>query len=320
MIISQNRLPGAVPALVRAWTRLYCAGISEQARMIRHIEIDSDLWEHYTDRLAQGADPATIGVEAFSRMLRGVPSDIAWRVQAEGFHVNINFPVERIAGVLLLLLVIPFVAGGAISGYDTSPESWPGEFDRFGNMSSTSRDMTAAAHGIIGVLMIAGVGILFATVRDRSPKLITMACVLLAAAGTIMLVNAALYRTMSELASEYSRTSNVALISNARAFALTIEGLAVMNTTATTAGILSLAIALSRLGMVPRWTLVLPVIGAAAPVMLLGLSSALPDSTWWYIMVSFIAVAFWLLIAGFWLLFGGSRGALTAPSTVEVPA
>lgn len=321
MIASQDRLPGVVPALVRAWTRLYCVGVSEQARTIRHIEIDSDLWEHYTDRIARGANPASVGLDAFSRMLRGVPSDIAWRVQAEGFHMNINFPVERIAGVLLLFLVVPFIAGTAISGYDTSRDSWPGEFQRFADMSSRSREMTGTAHGIIGVLLIAGVGILFTTVRDRSPKLVTVACALLAAAGTIMLVNAALYRTMSELANEYSRTSSGTLVSNARAIALTIEGLAVMNAAATTAGILSLAVALTRLGMVPRWTIVLPVIGAAAPVMLLGLEWVLPSSAWWYIMVVvFLAVALWLIIAGFWLLFGGSRGATPMPRPIETPA
>jgi hypothetical protein len=320
MITISHPLQGFVPALVRGWARLYCAGISQNARATRQIEIDSDLWEHYTDRLAQGANPATVGVEAFSRMLRGVPSDIAWRVQAEGFHVNIHFPIERIAGVFLLFLVIPFVAGSAISGYDTGRELWPEEFARFADMSSRNREITGTLHGIIGILMIAGVGILFATVRDRSPKLITVACALLGAAGTIMLVNAALYRTMSELADEYLRTSNGALVSNARALALTIEGLAIMNTTATTAGVLSLAVALSRLGMVPRWTLVFPVIGAAAPVMLLGLSSVLPDSTWWYIMIAFVAVALWLLIAGLWLLFGGSRGASPALRPTGTPA
>lgn len=320
MIAMPHSLPGFVPAVVRGWARLYCAGVSEGARVIRQIEINSDLWEHYTDRLAQGANPAAVGVEAFSRMLRGVPSDIAWRVQAEGFHVNINFPVERIAGVLLLFLLVPFIAGTAISGYDTSRTAWPDEFQRFANMSSTSREMTGTLHGVIGILAIAGVGILFATVRDRSPKLISVACALLAAAATIMLVNAAIYRTMSELADEYQRSNNLSLVSNARVLALTIEGLAMMNTTATSAGILSLAVALARLGMVPRWTVVLPVIGAAAPVLLLGLSSLLPDSTWWWIALAFLAIGIWLLIAGFWLLFGGSRGASPAPRSVEVPA
>lgn len=311
--------PGFVPALVRGWARLYCAGVSEDARVTRQIEIESDLWEHYTDRMAQGAIPATVGIEAFSRMLRGVPSDVAWRARAEGFHVNINFPVERIAGVLLLFLVIPFIAGTAISGYDTSRDSWPDEFARFADMSSRNREMTAFANGAIGLITLAGVAILLATVRERSPKLITVACALLAAAGTIMLVNSAVYRAMSEVADEFAATGNTALLPNARTLALTIEGLAMMNVTAATTGILSLAVALSRLSMVPRWTVVLPAIGTAA-VTGIGFGSILGDSTWWYFGVAFVAVALWLLIAGFWLLFGGGRGASPMSRASEVPA
>lgn len=299
--------PGVVPGLTRLWVRLYCTGMTEQTRAVRLLEIESDLWEHFADRSAEGDSPASISVEALGRMLRGVPSDIAWRIQAEGFHVNIQFPIERLAGLLLLFLIIPFIAGTAISGYDTSRSSWPDEFQRFSEMSSRGRDATGILHGAIGILTIAGVGILFATVRDRSPRLITVACALLAAAGTIMIVNSALYRTMSELADEFRLTGNTASVANARTFALTIESLAMLNVTATTTGILSLAVALSRLGMVPRWTVVLPVIGTAAPILWVGPGSILPDSTWWYVMVAFVAVALWLLIAGVWLLFGGSR-------------
>lgn len=309
-----------IPGLIRAWVRVYCAGASDELRLTRQVEIQSDLWEHYADRLAEGANPATIGVEAFSRMLRGIPCDIAWRFQAEGFQLNIHFPVERIAGLMLLFLIIPFIAGTAISGYDTGRESWPDEFDRFAEISSRNREMTATLHGAIGILTLAGVGLLFATVRDRSPRLITVSCALLGAAGTIMLVNSALYRTMSELADEHLVTGNGVLVSNARALALSIEALAMMNVTSATAGILTLAIALSRLAMIPRWTIVLPLVGAAAPILWVGLGSAFPGSSWWTIGIAFVAVALWLVIAGLWLLFGGSRRATMPPRPIETPA
>jgi|GEM_PF-6711759 len=300
---------GFVPGLVRRWVRLYCTAMPETARAARQLEIDSDLWEHYSDRLATGLSPALVSTEVLGRMLRGVPSDIAWRIQAEGFHVNIQFPVERIAGLFLLFLIVPFVAGTAISGYDTRHEYWPDEFRRFAGISSHERQLTGMLHGAIGLLTIAGVAILFATVRERSPKLITVACALLAAAGTIMLVNAALYRALSETADEFLATGNSGLASNARALALAIEGLAMMNVTATTSGVLCLAVALVRMAMVPRWTVVLPIAGLAAPVLWIGLGSAFPDSAWWTVAVAFVAVALWLIISGIWLLFGGSSRA-----------
>jgi len=309
--------PGIVPGLTRAWVNLYCLGLTSEARAIRRLEIESDLWEHFSDRAAEGVSPALVSVEAFSRMLRGIPSDIAWRFQAEGFHVNINFPVERIAGVLLLFLIIPFVAGTAISGYDTGRSDWPDEFERFARISSGGREATAGLHALVGVVTIASAAILYSSLGDRSPRLVTLASFLLLAAGVIMLVNATVYRSMSHLADEFLATNDTSLVVTARSLALTIEGLAMANATVTTSGLFALGAALARLQMVPRWTLALPALGALGPVLLIGLGSVFPSAGWWVIGLTFMLVALWLLICGIWLLFGGST---RTPSMKGVPA
>lgn len=309
--------PGIVPSLTRAWVNLYCIGMTSEARAIRRLEIESDLWEHFADRAAEGVSSALTSVETFSRLLRGVPSDIAWRVQAEGFHMNINIPIERLAGVLLLFLIIPFVAGTAISGYDTGRSGWPDEFQRFAEMSSSGRAATAGLHALIGVLTIAASAILLTSLGERSRRLVALASSLLLVAGVIMLINATVYRSMSHLADEYLATGNASLLPTARSLALTVEGLSMVNGTLTTSGLLALGIALVRLGTVPKWTVVLPALGAIGPLLWVGLGSAFPDSAWWTIAVTFTLVALWLLICGFWLLFGGSN---RLPSMKGVPA
>jgi hypothetical protein len=163
-------------------------GMTEQAKAVRLLEIESDLWEHFADRSAERVSPAAISVEALGRMLRGVPSDIAWRIQAEGFHVNV-------------------------------------------------------------------------------PSLVT----------------------------------------TARGFALSVEALSMANATATISGLFCLGTALTRLGLVPRWTLVLPAAGFGGTVLWPALGPAFGDAAWLATVFGFIAVALWLLFCGIWLLFGGSK-------------
>lgn len=79
------------------------------------------------------------------------------------------------------------------------------------------------------------------------------------------------------------------------------------NASATTSGLFCLGTALIRLGMVPRWTLVLPAAGFGGTVLWTVLGPVFGDAGWLAIAFGFIAVALWLLICGIWLLFGGSK-------------
>lgn len=308
--------PGLVPSLTRAWVSLYCIGMTSEARGVRRLEIESDLWEHFSDRAVEGASPAHVSVEAFSRMLRGVPSDIAWRFQAEGFQVNINFPVERFAGLVLLLLIVPFIAGAAISGYDTSRTEWPSEFARFADIPSWQRTTTSLLHGGVGILMIAGASQLMVMLRDRSSRLGALGSALLIAAGVLMLVNAAVYRALSGLADEFLSQADASLVSSARGFAIAVETLAMGNFMTTTSGILCLGFALAHLALVPRWTLILPGVGVVGAILWI-VGPSFGDSAWIGIGVGWLAVALWLIVCGVWLLFGGGR---RRPSLEGVPA
>ena len=301
-----NAPGGFVPQLTRAWVRLYCGGMSSQARAVRRLEIESDLWEHYADRSAARAAPAATGLEAFSRLLRGVPSDIAWRFQAEGFHMNINFPVERIAGLLLLLLIAPFLAGTAIAGYDLRAEYWSDEFARFSDIPTWQRDVSAALHAALGVLLVAAASQAWVALRERSARIVTLGTSLLTAAGVVMLANAAAYRGMSALADDYAANPDASLLAAGRALGHIVETLALTHMAATVCGVLLYATALVRLGMVPRWTIALPSLGVAAPFLWMGLDAAFGDVGWLAMIVGMMAILAWLLICGVWLLFGGS--------------
>jgi hypothetical protein len=87
--------------VVRAWTRLYTLGAIRTERQNRLAEIESDLWESQRDRDSR-VDPA---VQILMRLLRGIPDDLAWRVE--------NAPTSRmgfrrlaaISGVGLLAAV-----------------------------------------------------------------------------------------------------------------------------------------------------------------------------------------------------------------------
>jgi len=292
--------------------------MADRAKAIRQLEIESDLWEHFADRQAEGANPADTNIEMFGRLLRGVPSDIAWRFQAEGFQMNINIPLERFAGLLLLFLIIPFMAGASIAGYDFSRDAWPDEFQRFSDISTRAREATALLHGLIGLVLIAAAAQFFALLRDRSPRLVTLGTGLLASAGVIMLVNAAIYRAMSSLANEYAATGDETIVTTARSFGVVLESLAMANMSATTFGMLAISAVLVRLGMVPRWTALFPAIGVCSLVGMFTIGAAI-DNSWLFFAAGFFSQGLWLLIAGGWLLFGGSKPA-SAPLPGAMPA
>jgi hypothetical protein len=91
-----------VRALGLAWVALYTLGVEADARNRRREEVASDLYEH--EVYASGRSIA--GVVA-ARFIRGVPADIAWRIDREASPGN----EELVAtwhglGAVLLVLTI----------------------------------------------------------------------------------------------------------------------------------------------------------------------------------------------------------------------
>lgn len=305
MTTSVFAIPGIIPLLTRRWVALYCTGLSRAARQRRLLEIESDLWEHYSDRYSEGTSPASVNNEMLGRLLRGIPSDIAWRFQAEGFHMNIQFPIERVIGVLLLFLLVPFFAGSAISGYDTRIEEWPSEMLRYSDMSSTGRELTGYAHTAVGVLALVGVSQLLVRGLRRSPGLIGTSAALLATGGVIMVINGGVYFGMSAVADDFVRTGDPALVTTARGYARVIEFFAMVNLGTIASGVGVLSIAVARMGLLPRWTMALPAAGALSVVSYFILWNVDDTFAWGLLMLGWLMISLWLIIGGTWLLFGG---------------
>jgi hypothetical protein len=65
--------------LTRWWVSAYSRGLPEDERAARRAEIDSDLWEHTQFGAEAGQRPADTGFEVLTRLLLGIPADLAWR-------------------------------------------------------------------------------------------------------------------------------------------------------------------------------------------------------------------------------------------------
>lgn len=73
---------GAASRLVRRWVRLYTTRLAPDLRDGRRAEIDSDLWEQLTDAQADHNPQFATQLDVIARMLKGIPSDLAWRGRA----------------------------------------------------------------------------------------------------------------------------------------------------------------------------------------------------------------------------------------------
>ena len=98
----------------RAWTRFYTAGAHEAPRDSRRDLIASDLWEHEADATADGQGTTSLARDITSRLLRGAPGDIAWRLRTGGIDMQSTFVIERTTGVGVLMLVLLMVLGAAL--------------------------------------------------------------------------------------------------------------------------------------------------------------------------------------------------------------
>ena len=65
--------------LTRRWVRAYTRPLPLPARDARRAEVESDLWEHHNDTLERGLTRPLVTLEIISRLVAGVPADLAWR-------------------------------------------------------------------------------------------------------------------------------------------------------------------------------------------------------------------------------------------------
>lgn len=90
-----SRLARLSTDCVRRWTRFYTLGMAESIRTARLGEIESDLWEQHNE----GDNPLLV----FSRLLRGVPDDVRWRLE---HMANEPHPALRALAVSLGVVIL----------------------------------------------------------------------------------------------------------------------------------------------------------------------------------------------------------------------
>jgi hypothetical protein len=255
------------------------------------------------------------------RVLRGAPEDILWRFNVEGPKLDIRIPMERVAGGLMLAMVVLFMITSSISGYDTSREAFPSEILRLAELSSIENNVNAVFRFATGFALIGAAAGLHAALSERGRVLSTMAAFGLGAAGVLVLVASAMQIVFVELADEYTNATGAnrdSLLITARAIAMSVQH---TTTAAFMAIVLStyvLAVLLGRENLVPRWLIGIPIMSAALVTAgLIGEAAGVFDDGLWFVMISgvFLGIV-WLLIAGLYLLLS-SRGRVPAAVATE---
>lgn len=301
-----NVWPAGAPRVVSWWTAAYTAGLAPSVRNARRAEIASDVWEHSED---MAADSETLLGRAFgvvSRMVRGVPADLLWRVNVEGPKMDIRIPFERITGALLLAMVLLLMITTSISGYDTGREGFDSELRRLADLSNAAHNSNAFFRAVTGVALIAAAAALYTNLKDRSPMLSAMAAFGIAAGGVLALIAGALQLVFVELAQEYVASSGAhqeQVLVTARGFAVATQNTVGAAFIALVLSTYALAILAAREALVPRWLIGIPVISAVTIGGSLIAQAVGADLEWWILISGLFMSVIWLLIAGLWLLF-----------------
>jgi hypothetical protein len=246
-----------------------------------------------------------------SRVVRGVPADLLWRVNVEGPKVDIKIPFERIVGGVLLAMIVLLMITTSISGYDTSRDGFATELHRLAGLSDAANNVNAFFRAVTGIALIAAAAALYTNLKDRSPMLSALASFGIAAAGVLALIAGALQLVFVELAQEYVASSGAhqeQVLVTARGFAVATENTVVAAFIALVLSTYVLAILVGREALVPRWLIGIPVMSAAIVGGSLIVQAVGPDLQWWVLISGMFLSVIWLLIAGLWLLFTPSEG------------
>ena len=298
-------------SLAYGWARLYTKGMTEGRREHRLQQIESDLFEHTTDRTEGGASPSLVGFETLERFLRGIPADVLWRFQMEGINMRINIPFERIVGGSLLVMVVFIFIATSMSGYDTGADTWEDELTTL-----ASRPGYEATFSLI-VQMVAGIGLiglgaaLYVALRQRAPALTTFCAFGLAAAGVLTLVSSGLYGVVARLADDFATEGgNAEILVTSRAFAVALEYLMQAAGVVFLCVVYVLAGVAARERLAPRALAWLPILSGGL-ILVSWLIAAVGSTDWrWLVfMVGILMALLWLIVAGGWMLLGGAPNA-----------
>ena len=296
-------------ALALFWVRLYTAGLAPESRARRLGQVQSDVWEHSADRLSEGVAPAIIGLETLGRAVRGAAADILWRFQLEGPKMQINIPIERIGGAVLLVLVAAAALSLTANGYDPDRNGFEEELQRLADVSGWQATMYTAAQVLSGLVMLGGAVLLCLALRRYAPTLALLSAGALAATGLLALVTAAIYATAADLADEWAAATpeqSDSVLTTARAFIVLLDTVSPVESVTLALSVFGFAAITARHHLVPRW---LGFVGGASAVSLGAAFVTVDDgASWGFLILGFLLMILWLLVAGVWLLLGGSAG------------
>lgn len=310
MNATHNPHPGVALSLSLAWVRFYTFGLSAERRARRLEEITSDVWDQRDDERATGVSDSLISVNTVSRAMRGALDDLAWRLQLEGPFMHVNIPIERVAGALLLILVVALFLSTSAAGYDTSLEGFDSEIRRLADVSGKAASIYSGMQILAGITMIAAAAVFYVHLHARSPFLAAFAAFMLVAAGLMAFVGSAVYFSAADMADEWAANpnGNEAVSSITRAQLMVLEGLSGGLIAGLGLGVYALAIATARLRLVPRALNYVAAVSAAAiaTLFVLELTDAGGDWAWFAMIVGLLLMIVWLLVAGLALVFGSS--------------
>ena len=115
--------PERISKLVARWVRLYTRDLPTPVARRRIDEIEADLHDHVAHERANGISDRRIALSIFSRMVRGLPADTAWRGRQaklaarpstleETMKASTRFyrSAARVAVGVALILSVPLVA------------------------------------------------------------------------------------------------------------------------------------------------------------------------------------------------------------------
>lgn len=312
---------GIAPALARSWTRLYTFGLPAATRARRRQQIESDLYEHWNDVRSGSGPSLRFSVHALDRTLRGALADILWRFQLEGPQMQLHVPIDRLAGLLLILMVGAIALSMSASGYDTAHDGFESELGRLAEVTGWQAALYTTLQVLAAAGMVAAAIVFYLQLRGPTLTLSLITAAGLSLAGVLTVVGSSLYASAAAIADQWAAdpTAEEAAMVTSRALLIALGTLTPVILVALVVGLEALAVACARLRIVP------PVLGylagLAAGILALSLPLGLASDGFAWILpgITVLLLMVWLLTTGSMLLFGGATSRPSPPPAAAVP-
>jgi hypothetical protein len=305
-------------AFVAVWARVYTAGAPALLRDGRRAEIASDLWEHQAEARACGLLPGPAAREIIDRWWRGVPADVAWRLNVGGNDAMLSRAVvERAAGALLILVVglIVYASASSRVGIGADEPYFTYDFPDFArNLAPFGRGLIVM--GLAAIALIAAAAGFWAAFQRLEPLMAAVGGFFFTTAGIVLLVAVGAGRAVYALADQWrvGGTYYDATWQAARAAALLFEFLMFATFAMLLVGLLGVGLMSLRRSALPRWLGALATTSGACVALAFAVGAAGQDA--YNVLMSGVLIGMvWFIATGVWLLVRGTTGRDLAPAS-----